>query len=67
MHDRMSESWLDRAVRRLVRERREKTMGVQYYADNFKLVPGVTRSEEEVQAKAEELFGPAENHFLTPH
>lgn len=58
----LREGWIKRAQREIEMKSREQNVGgVQYFADEFDLVPGVTYGEGERQAYAASLYGPPQD------
>lgn len=61
----LSEGWVKKMQRVIEQMSREQNVGgVKYFADEYKLIPGRTLSEDERQAEAVELYGPKQNTML---
>lgn len=61
----MPEGWLRRAPREIETRARERPVGgVQFFADEFDVVPGATRDEDERRAAAAALYGPPADPVL---
>lgn len=55
----LREGWIKKAQREIEQKSREQNVGgVQYFADEFVLVPGVSYDEGERRAYAASLYGP---------
>lgn len=61
----MSETWQKKMQREVEQKSREQNVGgVQFFADEYAVVPGRELTEDERQAEARELYGPKADTML---